>query len=579
MARLFEEHRLRAVQSLNGPWRFLADPEDQGKQEKWQAGLPSSCTVAVPSVWNTQQELQSYEGVAWYEKEFFTAGGCLRFCFGAVMTEAWVYFDGALLGTHYGGFTQFDFILPEVEQGAHRLSVRVDNRFSDTSIPQKKVDWYHYGGIVRDVTVETLYGISVLNYRLEYTLSEDLTRAVCTPVVELYNTKRRSAEDTLFVSLDGVTATQMEVKVRGHKRESFKLPTFSVKNIRLWDIGCPNLYMLCVRSETDDLYDRVGFRMIQMENGRPTLNHRPIEFRGVCRHEEHPDWGFAFPFGLMKKDIDLILGLGCNAIRGTYYPNSQEFMDLLDETGLLFWSEIPIWGSGFSTEALGNPAVVERGLVMHREMIKYYYNHPCIVMWGMHNDINTETDEALRMTQLYYAFLKERGGNRLVVYATHEPMTDICLKLTDMICIDRTYGWHTCYKDGKQELFLEDFIERMAALGIADKPMVMSRFGISAISGYHDIGASVWSEESQNKLVSRGIQTCFSHPKMVGGFVFQLFDTRTYPQAAINRARGFNNKGMLTEHRKPKLSYYTVQQLYRTRAKKAPETNKTPEKL
>ncbi len=563
MARLFEEHRLRAVQSLNGPWRFLADPLDLGKQQKWQNGLSNACTVAVPSVWNTQQELQSYEGVAWYEKDFYTAGGCLRFCFGAVMTEAWVYFDGALLGTHYGGFTQFDFILPDVEQGAHRLSVRVDNRFSDTSIPQKKVDWYHYGGIVRDVSVETLYGISVLNCRLEYTLSEDLTRAVCTPVVELFNTKRRSSEDTLTVALDGTDVTRMEVKVRGHKRESVKLPSFSVKSIRLWDIGHPNLYTLCVHSETDDLYDRVGFRLIKVENGKPTLNGRPIEFRGVCRHEEHPDWGFAFPFGLMKKDIDLILGLRCNAIRGTYYPNSQEFVDLLDESGILFWSEIPIWGNGFSTEALGNPAVVERGMVMHREMVKYYYNHPCIVMWGMHNDINTETDEARRMTRLYHDFLRERGGNRLVVFATHEPLTDICLQFSDIICIDRTYGWHTCYKDGPEELFWADFVQRMEELGISDKPVIMSRFGISAISGYHDIGASVWSEESQNKLAACCIRTLRSHPKMVGGFVFQLFDTRTYPQAAINRARGFNNKGMLTEHRKPKLSYYTVQRLYR----------------
>ena len=49
MARYFEEHRVREVQSLNGVWKFMTDPQDEGEQNGWQNQLPTKETVTVPS--------------------------------------------------------------------------------------------------------------------------------------------------------------------------------------------------------------------------------------------------------------------------------------------------------------------------------------------------------------------------------------------------------------------------------------------------------------------------------------------------------------------------------------------------
>ena len=187
MNRLFDEHIVRSVKDLCGAGRFLADPEDIGERDSWNVALPYGETMSVPSCWNNESGLLDYEGAAWYEKKFYTDGGCLRLCFDAVMTEATVWFDGVLLGSHYGGFSQFDFIVSDVEQGYHTLTVRADNRFDDHSIPQKKVDWFHYGGITRAVRVEILEGISVLSYRLEYELSKNLVDLEGRFVLECYN--------------------------------------------------------------------------------------------------------------------------------------------------------------------------------------------------------------------------------------------------------------------------------------------------------------------------------------------------------------------------------------------------------
>ena len=563
MARIFEEHTVRRVTSLDGAWRFCKDPSDVGVKDAWFDGLQSSYTVAVPSVWNTERGLLTYEGVAWYEKTFHTAGGCLRLCFGAVMTAAEVWLDGKPLGTHYGGFTQFDFIVPDVTAGEHRLSVRVDNRFDKDSIPQTWVDWYHYGGIVRGVTVETLEGICVLSNRLEYTLSDDLTVASCTPVLELYNAAEKEGSTALSFALNGEVRTHGDACVSGGAYATVTLPRFSLTDVKLWNIGDANLYSIRITTDSDDLCDRVGFRLVEVKDGTVLVNKKPVEFRGVNRHEEHPEFGFAFPFSLMKRDIDLALEMGCNAIRGSHYPNAQEFVDLLDERGLMFWSEIPIWGCGFSDEALANPTVVSRGLQMHREMVKYYYNHPCIVLWGMHNEIHTQTPAAYDMSKLYYEFLKANGGNRLVVFADCHPYESICFEFTDVICINMYFGWYYGYEDDAWETFLARFCRMAEEKGIADKPIIMSEFGCAAIAGCHDDENILWCEENQVKQISACLKLFHAHPRVAGSFIWQFFDMRTCLEAGLNRARGFNNKGLMNEYRKPKLAYYAAQKLYR----------------
>lgn len=104
----------------------------------------------------------------------------------------------------------------------------------------------------------------------------------------------------------------------------------------------------------------------------------------------------------MKKDLDIAFQMGCNAIRGSHYPNSRAFMDYCDERGMLFWCEIPIWGVGFSVEAIAREKVIARGLAMHEEIVRHYFNHPSIILWGMHNEIRSDTQEGYTMSELYY---------------------------------------------------------------------------------------------------------------------------------------------------------------------------------
>lgn len=85
----------------------------------------------------------------------------------------------------------------------------------------------------------------------------------------------------------------------------------------------------------------------------------------------------------MLKDLSILQDLGCNIVRGSHYPQSQFWMDLLDEHGMLLWSEIPMWGCFMSVETLASPLFAERGVKMLDEMITRDYHHPSIIFWEL----------------------------------------------------------------------------------------------------------------------------------------------------------------------------------------------------
>lgn len=558
MRRLFDEHIKRPVTYLDGAWKFLTDPQDVGEKKNWEKGIPSSDITIVPSVWNCEFGLLEYEGAVWYEKDFSFTGGTARLVFEAVMTECKVWLDGKYIGYHYGGFCQFDFIIPDLEAGTHKLVLKVDNRFDEASIPQTVVDWYHYGGITRSVSVENLNGTAIIYGRCDYKLSRDLKSAELYFTAELYGADRKK-ETTLNISLDGNTVYSKTVALRKGSMKTVISDVIKMDNIKLWDPSSPYLYELSLHTDTDDLIDKIGFRSIEIKDNKLLVNGNAMELHGVNRHEDHPDFGMAFPAFLMKKDLDIIEDLGCNSVRGSHYPNARIFLDMLDERGVLFWSEIPIWGCGFSENALADKRVLNRGLQMHKEMTRNYYNHPCIIFWGMHNEIKSQTQAAYKMSKLYYEYLKANGGNRLVTYASDRPMRDICFEFCDVISINQYFGWYygTIKDWGK---FVAEFRERRASLGFEDKPVIMSEFGGAACYGHHTFDNVKWTEEYQAELLSHAINVFHDCSYIIGFYPWQYCDMRSAKDLA--KAKTLNNKGILNEYRKPKMSYYAVKDCY-----------------
>lgn len=563
MIRLFDEHLKRRVTSLDGAWMAEADPKGDGEARGLASALKDGHRVTVPSVWNTELSMLEYEGTVWYEKQIYTEGGTVRLRFGAVMTAAKVYFDGEPVGEHYGGFSEFSFILRDISEGVHTLTVAVDNTFDEAAIPQPTVDWYHYGGITRSVSLERLSGLCVLGMRLEYSLDGSCVGA--SAVLELYNADGEDITDTVTLFLDGDGIASEEYTLAAGEARTVRIDNIEISGIERWSPESPRLYGLIAATSTDDLYDRVGFRTVTVSGRDILINGEKVILRGVNRHEEHPDFGMAPPVSVMLRDLEIIEGANCNAIRGSHYPNHPAFLDLLDERGILFWSEIPIWGHGFTPEQLADERIIERGLNMHREMVREHFNHPSIILWGMHNEIDSNTEAGKNISKIYYEFLKENGGERLVTYASDRRDNDISMEYCDVISLNQYVGWYDgAFRDWDH--YLDTMEEHFEKNGLT-KPVIMGEFGAAAIYGHHTFDGLKWTEEYQAKLISECIER-FNRRGFAGTFVWQYSDIRTSKEMGLNRARSFNNKGIVNEYRRPKLAYGAVKAAYAKIAKK-----------
>lgn len=541
MDRLFCEHKLRKTKLLDGVWKFKTVDTAGVLKE-----IPKDAIdMYVPSCWNLRLGYLTYHGLAWYFKEFECESENIILSFGAVSQQAEVYLDGEHLGGHYGGYTEFRFDV-SLRKGKHLLAVLTDSRADDETIPKDVADWYRYGGIYRSVELSEINDIFINRHKISYELDDDTAEVTVETEVKSFSGIK---PEKLTVKLDNKTVYS------GDYSEKI---SFTAEKIKRWDVFKPNLYFVEITVDDDDIIDRIGFREIKAEKGQFLINGKAITIKGVNHHEDWPDFGHAVPKQLMERDIDIIKDLGCNFIRGSHYPNSRAFVDYLDQNGILFWSEVPLWGA--KAETLSSEKIIKRGVNMHREMVEQYYNHPSIVLWGLHNEIDTRCEDARILTKKFADTIRAYDKSRPLTYATDRVLTDICLDLADVISINKYIGWYGI--DPKEWYgFMGDVDKKLKSAGVSDKPVVMGEFGAAAIYGYHTFDNIKWTEEYQANLLTTELELFKKTPFICGNFVWQFSDGRTSAQG-IDRARGFNNKGLVNEYRKPKLAYNAVKKIY-----------------
>lgn len=556
MEHIYREHYKRNVISLNGDWLFAIDPKKVGRDEKWFENFPADHRhLNVPGCWNTQAlDLFGYIGVAWYKKEFVCNACTLKLEFGAVLNDSEVYLDGQLLGSHYGGWSAFSFTA-DVEAGTHTVVVRTDSAPNrSNTIPMQDADWYHYGGIIRSVEISEFNHAYIDSHRISYELNDDLTAA---DVTVAFAVKGASGEIPVEVKIDDDTVFNAAAKIVDGKVE---IKGIHLDNIKLWGVGEPNLYTVHILLPEDDLVEKIGFREIKVQDMKFFLNRKEIFFKGVNRHEEHADWGFAVPANINRRDIEIIKNLNCNMVRGSHYPQSQTWVDYLDREGILFWSEIPMWGALYNDVTTVDPVLIKRGLDMHREMVEQYYHHPSIIVWGMHNEIKTELPEVYEMTRQFTELVRGMDSSRLITYACNRYPADICLDLVDFISLNYYMGWYAgTLNDWKG--FIEGARKIAEEKGVGDKPIVMSEFGCAALYGYSNFSGDKWTMQYQCDMIKTIIDLSVATDGFCGTLVWQYADIKSAKE--INRARHFNNKGLVDEFRRPKMSYYMVKDLFK----------------
>lgn len=551
MIRTFCTNKIRNVKELSGSlWSFSpCSGEFEGK--KYQ--------VAVPCCWESLPDFSAYRGVGVFSREIETEG-TFRLVFKGVSHTARVCLDGKEIANHYNAYTPFSVVVTDVAAGKHLLEVYADNTFSEASALHIPNDYMSYGGISRGVVLEELKDAYIEYTHTVPVKEENGWKAVTS--VKVKNVTAAVKNCRLNLDLAGMVSETMELTLEAGEEKIVDME-LHITGVETWEIENPKLYTVSASlsddgSVFDDLIDRLGFREIRVDGKDILLNGKKLRIKGFCRHEDHPMFGCALPYAAIQQDLEIAMDLGANAIRTSHYPNDELFLDLCDEQGILVWEENH--ARGLTLEHMQNPNFERQAEACIEEMITAHINHPSIIIWGILNECASETEYGYECYKKQYDLIKQMDTSRPRSSASCKFKTDICFGLPEIVSYNLYPEWYheTPAADYVKDIY--DWVQNDSEG--SGKPFLITEIGAGAIYGYRSQTMCRWSEEYQAKALENQITAVLGQEGCSGIFVWQFCDVRISNEWFSNRPRTMNNKGIVDEYRRRKLSYDVVKRLY-----------------
>ncbi|WP_243231730.1 glycoside hydrolase family 2 TIM barrel-domain containing protein [Microbacterium sp. CIAB417] len=288
--------------------------------------------------------------------------------FQGVDSCAKVWLNGEELGWSTGSRLPFEFDAP-VRPGRNVLAVRVHRWSAGTYLEDQDMWWLP--GIFRDVE---------LIARPQNAIDDHFVHADYDHVTGLG-----------ILRVDASSEAIVEIPELG-----IRMPAGDTARVAVepWSAESPRLYRGTLRSAGETVDLAVGFRRVEIVDGVFTVNGRAVTFRGVNRHEHHPETGRTLDRETMIQDIVLMKRANVDAVRTSHYPPHPEFVRLCDEYGLWVVVEVDLETHGFIYEGWEHnpPALPEwRDAIMDRLMrtVERDKNRPSVVVWSLANESMT----------------------------------------------------------------------------------------------------------------------------------------------------------------------------------------------
>ncbi len=512
----------------------------------------TTTTVDLPHTWNARDGQDGgndyWRGTCIYRThfaapQFDTASHQVWIQFDGVNASAHVLLNGSPVCNHDGGYSTFRANITELLRDENELTVEVDNSKNDRVYPQK-ADFTFYGGIYRDVS---LMVVSKNHFTLDYFGGPGIR---ITPTVQGADA---SVQVTTWHDGEGEVSIEL-LDAAGNTVATGKGPdiTLTIFNAHLWNgVKDPYLYSCKARlvvngTVEDETTTRFGVRSFKVDPKKGFfLNGKSYPLHGVSRHQDRKGLGNAITREMHDEDMALIKEIGANTIRLAHYQHDQYFYDLCDEVGMVVWAEIP-----YISEHMPNGR--ENTISQMKELIIQNYNHPCIVCWGVSNEITISTkdkkdmlDNHRQLNDLCHEMDKTRLTT-LACYAMCGPFNRSA-HITDMVSWNLYLGW---YVPG---FILNDLWMGFFHLCFPNRPFGYSEYGAEGMPNLHSTHPhrGDHTEEYQAKYHEYMLRCFKRHPWMWATHVWNMFDF-----AADARDQGgepgMNHKGLVTFDRKTK---------------------------
>lgn len=317
--------------------------------------------------------------------------------FNGVYSGFYVWVNGEKVGYSQGANNDAEFnITRYVKPGENMVAVEV-YRWTDGSYIEDQ-DMFRLSGIHRDVYIYAVPKVHIRDYQLEAEFTNNNYSSCifdAKAFVKNYD-KKTSAGGKMEIQLldpsgNVVKEASHPLKAQKAGEENLYQTRLEVMNPLLWSAEKPNLYTVIVSlkddkgNETEAMTSKFGFRDIEIKNKRVYINNQQVFFRGVNRHDTHPEFGKAIPVESMIQDILLMKRHNINTVRTSHYPNDPKLYALFDYYGLYVMDESDLenhGNHGISDMENWRPAFLDR----ITRVIQRDRNHPSVIFWSLGNE-------------------------------------------------------------------------------------------------------------------------------------------------------------------------------------------------
>jgi predicted GH43/DUF377 family glycosyl hydrolase len=342
----------------------------------------------------------------------------------------------------------------------------------------------------------------------------------------------------------------------------------AISNVHRWSLEAPYLYTLTTMLKRPDHYDGdsnqqrepayvtfdevrtpFGIRSISWpvlrNNGdnRFYLNEVPVFINGTCEYEHILGNSHAFGPEQIRSRVKQIRNVGFNAFREAHQPHNLLYQQLLDEQGILFWSQFSahIW--------YDTPQFRENFKRLLARWIKERRNSPSVILWGLQNESILPKEFAEECSDIIRSLDPTCIDQRLITTCNGGEGTDWNV----------IQNWSGTY-GGSAENY-DNELKR-------PEQLLNGEYGAWRTIDLH--GDAKYSEESFTKLLKTKASLAESAKDSVCGHFQWLFTShdnpgRTQPDGALRRIDKIgpiNYKGLATIWEEPTPAYYMYRQRY-----------------
>jgi beta-glucuronidase len=304
-----------------------------------------------------------------------------------------------------------------------------------------------------------------------------------------------------------------------------------------------------------------GLRSLTVRGGRLLLNGLPVNLRGVALHDDLPGKGAALTEADRVQTIQEVKDVGATLVR-SHYPLSPAFLELADRTGILVWSEVPVYrmNTGYLFASTRRAAVdLVRSNILDEE------NHASVAIWSIGNELKDSVPDRVRAyIKAASRVAKGLDPTRPVGMAIEGHPLAACrggYGPLDVIGINDYFGWYDGQVANRDDL--SPYLDKMRACH-PTKALMITEFGAEA--NRDGSVAEKGTFEFQLDFLAFHLAVFNTKPWLSGVVYFPLREFAVRPGWDGGNpipTPPFHQKAVLAYDGTPKPAYFDLQAAYR----------------